>query len=165
MARASVKRLRRVIRRGSRGRKSIAFLVDGESVSLDDIANVFRQYSKIIGGEALKPGEFAIVYSKAIFQENISDELITLIESNGCLPMIYASNIDIHLTLLAMEQIYNKKIDALILLTMNPVLLPVILRAKELHKQVILIEASKVLPTAIANAADTIIHLDGKKVK
>lgn len=82
------------------------------------------------------------------------------ISQEGFTPVIVHGDLDIHFVLETMEQIYNEKIEILALATENHRLLPLFSRAKELGKEVVLIQPTGNANKGLHKVADLILPIE-----
>jgi uncharacterized protein (TIGR00288 family) len=75
----------------------------------------------------------------------------------GFLPVIVHGDLDVHFALEAMELIYNEKIQSLAIATENENYLPLFSRARELGKEVILVEVTGGSGKSLQKAADLVL--------
>ena len=100
----------------------------------------------------IKVGKVVILQKQAVEYSNI-------IAQEGFIPVIVHDDLDIHFALEAMEFIYNEKIDTIALATENEKLLPLLSRARELGKEVILLFEVDKVNRGLQNAADVVLSL------
>ena len=124
--------MRLVVRR--KKSKFLALLIDSSiSPPVLSVVNQIRALLKEIGN--VKVAKIVLLQKQAIENsQKLSQEGFTLIIVHG--------NLDIHFTLEAMELVYNEKIDILALATENEKFIPLICRAKEHGKEVVLLVTS-----------------------
>lgn len=134
--------------RRSKG-KSVALLVDSTiSTSFATILPQLRPLVEEIG--QIKIAKIVLLQNQALeHSKDISDE--------GFLPVIVYNDLDIHFALEVMELIYNEKLQVLALATENEKLLPLFSRARELGKEIILLQAAGNVSRGLQNAADLVL--------
>ncbi len=137
------------MRRGKE--KSVAVMVDSAvSSSYINILPQLRLLVEEIG--KIKIAKIVIMQGQAFENtKSISDE--------GFLPVIVHDDLDIHFALELMELIYNEKIQTLAIVTENENFLPLFGRARELGKEVILIQATGNVSRGLQNAADLVLPI------
>ncbi len=137
------------MRRGKE--KSVAVMVDSAvSSSYINILPQLRLLVEEIG--KIKIAKIVIMQGQAFENaKGISDE--------GFLPVIVHDDLDIHFALELMELIYNEKIQTLAIVTENENFLPLFGRARELGKEVILIQATGNVSRGLQNAADLVLPI------
>lgn len=130
-------------------KRSVALLVDSTiSTSYATILPQLRPLVEEIG--RIKVAKIVLLQHQALeHAEDISQE--------GFLPVIVHNDIDIHFAMEVMEQIYNEKLQALALATENEKLLPLFSRARELGKEIILLQATGNVSRGLQNAADLVL--------
>lgn len=82
------------------------------------------------------------------------------ISQEGFVPVIVHDDLDIQFALEAMELIYNEKIETIALATENEGFLPLLSRARELGKEVILLFTTESENRALQNAADLVLPIN-----
>ncbi|MFX1564553.1 MAG: NYN domain-containing protein [Promethearchaeota archaeon] len=100
-----------------------------------------------------------IKVGKVIILQKQAAEYSKLIAHEGFIPVIVHDDLDIHFALEAMEFIYNEKIDTIALATDNEKLLPLLSRARELGKEVILLFSADRVNSGLQNAADVVLSI------
>jgi uncharacterized protein (TIGR00288 family) len=132
-------------------KNSVALLIDS-SISLDFSGMITKLRPLLEELGDIKVGKVVILQKQAIEYSNI-------IAHEGFIPVIVHDDLDIHFALEAMEFIYNEKIDTIALATENEKLLPLLSRARELGKEVILLFEINKVNRGLQNAADVVLSL------
>jgi uncharacterized protein (TIGR00288 family) len=132
-------------------KNSVALLIDS-SISLDFSRMITKLRPLLEELGDIKVGKVVILQKQAIEYSNI-------IAQEGFIPVIVHGDLDIHFALEAMEFIYNEKIDTIALATENEKLLPLLSRARELGKEVILLYEINNVNRGLQNAADVVLSL------
>lgn len=113
--------------------KPIALLIDSNiSSSILEVVTQIRPMLEEIG--EIKVAKIILL------QKHVSDNS-TKIAQEGYAPIIVHGDLDIHFALEAMELVYNEKIEIIALATENEKFIPLICRARELGKEVILVSS------------------------
>ena len=134
-------------------KNSVALLIDS-SISSDFSGMITKLRPLLEELGDIKVGKVVILQKQAIEYSNI-------IAQEGFIPVIVHDDLDIHFALEAMEFIYNEKIETLALVTENEKLLPLLSRARELGKEVILLFEVDKVNRGLQNAADVVLSLSG----
>jgi uncharacterized protein (TIGR00288 family) len=134
-------------------RKSTAILVDSSMGISSDILLPPLRYlvEKKIG---------RINVAKVVLLQEQAQKYANEIAQNGFLPVIVHDDLDIHFAVEAMELVYNEKIQTLVIVTKNENLLPLLVKAQEIGKEVNLIQIDKDTSSGLQKAADHVFHLD-----
>lgn len=132
-------------------KNSVALLIDS-SISSDFLGMITKLRPLLEELGDIKVGKVVILQKQAIEYSNI-------IAQEGFIPVIVHNDLDIHFALEAMEFIYNEKIETIALATENEKLLPLISRARELGKEVILLYEINKVNRGLQNAADVVLSL------
>jgi uncharacterized protein (TIGR00288 family) len=132
-------------------KNSVALLIDSSiSTDFSGMITKLRPLLEELGD--IKVGKVVILQKQAIEYSNI-------IAQEGFIPVIVHNDLDIHFALEAMEFIYNDKIETIALATENENLLPLLSRARELGKEVILLYEINKVNRGLQNAADIVLSL------
>jgi uncharacterized protein (TIGR00288 family) len=133
------------------GKKSVAILVDSTiSTPYVSLLPRLRPLAQQVG--PVKIAKVMLLQHQAIGDaKEISHE--------GFLPVIVHDDIDVHFALETMELIYNDKIQSLAIVTDNENYLPLFSRARELGKEVILIQTAGNAPNGLQKAADLVLTI------
>lgn len=132
-------------------KNSVALVIDSSiSPDFSGMITKLRPLLEELGD--IKVGKVVILQKQAIEYSNI-------IAQEGFIPVIVHDDLDIHFALEAMEFIYNEKIETIALATENEKLLPLLSRARELGKEVILLYEVDRVNRGLQNAADVVLSL------
>ncbi|MBI4015950.1 MAG: NYN domain-containing protein [Candidatus Aenigmarchaeota archaeon] len=136
------------------GTPSIALFVDGPnmirkefSIDLSELRNRVEKYGRI-------------VIAKVFLNQFASEKLIEAVSNEGFETVIalgdpeQKTDVDVPVTVHAMEAIYNSDIQIIALVSRDADFLSLVLKAKERGKKVILVAATSGLATSLKNAAD-----------
>ncbi len=130
---------------------AVALLVDSSvSSDLSEILTKLRPLLEEIGD--IKVAKVVILQQQAV-------EYSKVIAQEGFIPVIVHDDLDIHFALETMECIYNEKIETLAIATENENLLPLLSRARELGKEVVLLYAENKINRGLQNAADMVLPI------
>jgi uncharacterized protein (TIGR00288 family) len=136
------------------GKPRVAVFVDGPnmirkefSIDLRDLRNRIEKYGRIVVG-------------KVFLNQFASEKLIEAVANEGFEVIValgdpeQKTDVDVTVTVHAMEAIYDSNIDVLVLASRDADFLPLIQKAKERGKVTVLIGATSGLATSLKNAAD-----------
>ena len=151
--------LREIVKAEAKRPPQLGLLIDGP--------NIFRKEFQIdladVRKKAMKYGEIKI--AKAFLNQYANQKLIEAVTNQGFEPaMSISEDVDVELAVEAMDLILSNKIDTLVLVSRDGDYLPVIRRAKEKNKKVILISTQPGLSLALKNAADKVELLSKRKL-
>ncbi len=131
--------------------KNIALMVDGPNVirkdiniDLEDVKRKLTKYGRI-------------KVCKMYLDQYASDKLIEAMTNQGFEPVITTGDVDVTLAVEAMQQVYNPAIQVIALMTRDTDFRPVLVKAKELGKETIVIGAQPGFSAALRNTADVVI--------
>jgi len=133
--------------------KSISLLVNGPNVllkkfnfNLQSILNAVKSLSRIVIG-------------KVILNHNAPQKLVKAVINHGLEPIVVNGRADVAFTIEVMKLIYNSKINAVALAVRDAHFLPILIEAKKIGKEVIIVGPREGLSEALQNAADEVIKL------
>lgn len=151
-----VDRLKSIIRRKPSEKKNIALLVDGPNVIRKEMnVNLEDVKKKVARSGTLK-------VCKVYLNQFASDKLIEAVTNQGYEPIITTGDVDITMAIEAMEQVYNPNIQVIALMTRDIDFRPVLIKAKELGKETIVVGVEPFFSAALKNTADSVIYADQK---
>lgn len=131
--------------------KNIAFLVDGPNVIRKeinvDLENVKRKVEKF--------GKLKVC--KLYLDQYASDKLIEAVTNQGYEPIITTGDVDVTMAVDAMQQVFNPAIQIIALMTRDIDFRPVLVKAKELGKDTIIVGAEPGFSVALRKTADIVI--------
>lgn len=151
---SKIGKLAKLLRLRRKG-KRMGVLIDGSSLDVEEYCQVVSKTKDLL--EDLGVTRVAKVI---INQQILHDETVKLITQKGYSPIVVPGEVDVHVAVEAADMAFNEKLDAVVLLTTNPNILPALTRAKELGKETILLRATGKSNEALENAADIVIVLD-----
>ena len=134
--------------------KSLAILVDSTiSTPYTTLLPRLRPLMEKVG---------RVKIAKVVLLQRQTQECAKEISNEGFLPVIVHYDLDVHFALESMELIYNDKIQSLAILTENENYLPLFSRARELGKEVILIQTTGNAGKGLQKAADAVLSTGSK---
>ncbi|MCD6591299.1 MAG: TIGR00288 family NYN domain-containing protein [Candidatus Aenigmarchaeota archaeon] len=149
-------RIRKVFR-GSR--RNIAFFIDGPNVIRKDVHINLNKVKK----ELEKYGKIKI--AKVFLDQYASDKLIEAMINQGYEPVITSGDVDVSMAVDATQQAFNPAVDIIALMTRDADFRPVLIKAKELGKETIVVGAEPGFSVALRNTADHVILLESEEHK
>jgi len=133
--------------------KSISLLVNGPNVllrkynfNLESILNTVKSLGRIVIG-------------KVILNHNAPQKLVKAVINHGLEPIVVNGRADVAFTIEVMKLIYNSKINAVALAVRDAHFLPILIEAKKIGKEVIIVGPREGLSEALQNATDEVIKL------
>lgn len=141
------------IKAAFKGRKGnhIALFVDGPNVIRKDVNIDLSQ----VKGKVEKYGRIKVC--RIYLDQYASDKLIEAVTNQGYEPVISTGDVDVTMAVDAMQQVFNPNIHIIALMTRDIDFRPVLVKAKELGKETILIGAEPGFSTALRNTADVVL--------
>ncbi|MFH0926985.1 MAG: TIGR00288 family NYN domain-containing protein [Candidatus Micrarchaeota archaeon] len=134
--------------------KNIALMVDGPNtirkefrIDLFKVRQKVEQYGKI-------------KVAKLFLDQYASDKLIEAAANQGYEPIISTGDVDVTMAVDSICQVYNPNIHIIALMTRDIDFRPVLIRAKELGKETIVIGMEPGFSVALKNTADLVIMAD-----
>jgi len=134
-------------------KKNIALLVDGPNIIRKDVHVDLNK----VKDEIAKFGKIKV--AKVFLDQYASDKLIEAMINQGYDPVITSGDVDVTMAVDAVEQAFNPAIDVIALMTRDADFRPVLIKAKELGKETIVIGTEPGFSVALRNTADKVIML------
>ena len=134
-------------------KKGIAVVLDGPTLLEDFQLTKLKSLKKSLSQIG------AIRFGKVVTDRQISQKESTILQNHGFQEEIVGSDVDIHLTIRALELLANRSIDIIAIGTSDPNLFPVLSRIKK-NKSLAVIIWEKDITPAIESLADYILYLD-----
>ncbi len=136
--------------------RNIALLVDGP--------NIIRREMKIdlmaVRKSVEKYGRIKV--AKLFLDQYASDKLIEAVTNQGYEPIISTGDVDVTMAVEAMIQTFNPNIQTIALMTRDIDFRPVLVKAKEMGKETIIIGAEPGFSVALQHTADVVIIAESK---
>ncbi len=136
--------------------RNIALLIDGPNVIRREM-NIDLDF---VRKQLQKHGSIKV--SKIYLDQYASDKLIEAMVNQGYQPIITTGDVDVTMACEAMEQVFNPAIHTIALMTRDIDFRPVLVKAKELGKETIIIGAEPGFSVALRNTADIVIMAPSK---
>ncbi len=136
--------------------KNIAFFVDGPNVIRKEMNLDLEAVRKKVG----KMGRVKVC--KIFLDQYASDKLIEAMTNQGYQPVITTGDVDVTMAVEAMEQVFNPNIDIIALMTRDIDFRPVLVKAKELGKETIVVGAEPGFSIALKNTADVVLMAESR---
>jgi len=136
--------------------KNIALFIDGPNVIRRDV-NV-----DLVGVRKSVAKYGKIKVAKVFLNQFASDKLIEAMTNQGFEPVITTGDVDVPMSVAAIEQVFNPAVHTVALMTRDIDFLPVLVKAKELGKETIVIGAEPGFSVALKNTADIVIIAEAK---
>ncbi|MFB6295101.1 MAG: NYN domain-containing protein [Candidatus Nanohaloarchaea archaeon] len=147
------------LRKGLR-RNNIALFMDGPNI----LRNEFDIDLDAFRDELAERG--TITTGKVFLNQYASDKLIEAVVSQGFEPVLGVgevededSDVDVYLAVAAMEAVNRDDIDTIVLATRDADFVPVVQKARDAGKTVIIAAVDEGLSSALENAADEVLLL------
>ncbi|NJE25573.1 NYN domain-containing protein [Thermococcus sp. MV5] len=118
------------------------------NVRVEEIPNILRSFGRIAIG-------------KVVLNHNIAPKLVEIILNSGLEPIIVNGKVDVAVAVETMKIIYNPKINILALGVRDAHFMPLIIEAKKMGKEVIILTPKDGISDALQNTADKVIELSG----
>ncbi|MCX8197278.1 MAG: TIGR00288 family NYN domain-containing protein [Candidatus Micrarchaeota archaeon] len=131
--------------------RNIALLIDGPNVIRKDVRLDLVQVRKSVE----QYGQIKV--AKIFLDQYASDKLIEAMTNQGYEPIITTGDVDVTMAVEAMVQVYNPHIQAIALMTRDIDFRPVLVKAKELGKETIVVGSEPGFSVALRNTADIVI--------
>lgn len=131
--------------------RNIALLIDGPNVIRKDVRLDLVQVRK----QVEQHGQIKV--GKIFLDQYASDKLIEAMTNQGFEPIITTGDVDVTMAVEAMVQVHNPHIQTIALMTRDIDFRPVLVKAKELGKETIVIGSEPGFSVALRNTADIVI--------
>ncbi|MHA1238946.1 MAG: NYN domain-containing protein [Candidatus Odinarchaeia archaeon] len=157
---AKSKSLRSILNKILKGKKNVGLIVDCEGLELPEVQEDLVYIKKI--AQDLGKIQVAKIFLNSMPQSRNVKKLFRL----GFHPNVHIVDLDLYIALETMGIIYNDKIEILLIVTANENLLPLIHKAKEHGKEVVIVKPSyrgEIDETAFINSSDLFIRLEEYK--
>lgn len=135
-------------------RKRIGLLIDGPNM----LRKEFNLNLEFLRKRLEEFGSIRV--GKVFLNQHAPEKLIEAVSNQGFLPVVLVGDIDVPLAIEAMEMIYNPNIDIIALATRDADFLPILIKAKEVGKETIVIGGDPGFSVALQNAADHVIRIE-----
>ncbi len=140
-----------------KGRPQIAFFVDGPNVIRKQLSIDLREAKK-------KVSEYGDIRISRIYLDQFaSDKLIEAMVNQGLEPKITTGDVDVTLAVEATEQIVNKDIDMIAIMSRDTDFIPVLNTVKKYGKKSIVVGVEPGFSVALKNTADILIMIKGQE--
>lgn len=143
------------------GQERMAVFVDGPNIIRKEFDLDLDEFRERLQDEG------RIVTAKVFLNQFAPDKLIEAVASQGFEPVLgvgevedESSDVDVYMATAAMEAVFDDGIDTIVIVTRDADFLPLIQKAKERGKRVVVAGMDSGFSTAIQNAADEVIVLD-----
>lgn len=136
--------------------KNIALFIDGPNVIRRDVRLDLIAVRKSVE----KHGRIKV--AKVFLDQYASDKLIEAMTNQGYEPVISTGDVDVTMACEAMVQVFNPNINTIALMTRDIDFRPVLVKAKELGKETIVIGAEPGFSVALQHTADILIIAEQK---
>lgn len=136
--------------------RHIALLVDGPNVIRRDV----RLDLMAVRAQVEKHGHIKV--AKLFLDQYASDKLIEAVTNQGYEPIITTGDVDVSMAVEAMVQVFNPNIHTIALMTRDIDFRPVLVKAKEMGKETIIIGAEPGFSVALRHTADVVILAESK---
>ncbi|VVC01706.1 NYN domain protein [uncultured archaeon] len=130
---------------------NIALLIDGPNVIRKDVRLDLVALRKKVEEHG------TIKVSKIFLDQYASDKLIEAMTNQGYEPVITTGDVDVTMAVEAMTQVYNPHIHTIALMTRDIDFVPVLVKAKGLGKETIVVGSEPGFSVALKNTADIVI--------
>ena len=122
------------------------------NIRIDEIPNILKSLGRIVIG-------------KVVLNHNIAPKLVEIIIDSGLEPIIVNGRVDVAVAVETMKIIYNPKINILALGVRDAHFMPLVIEAKKMGKEVIIITPKGEISDALQNTADRVIELSGNQFR
>jgi uncharacterized protein (TIGR00288 family) len=144
----------RVLRRKKDVKKEkLGLLIDGSNLLVENIREDLEKIDETIA----TIGDLRI--AKVILDQQLPDTYIDKILKKGYLPIVVPGDIDVYMSIEAMDLIYSDELQMVAFWTSDINFLPIIIKAKELGKDTAVLGRKEGFSETLENAVDYILIL------
>ena len=136
--------------------KNIAIMVDGPNI----IRKEFKVDLLKVRQKLEKYGRIKV--AKIFLDQYASDKLIEAVTNQGYEPVISTGDVDVTMAVDSICQVYNPNIQIIALMTRDIDFRPVLIKAKELGKETVVVGVEPGFSVALKNTADLVIMADSQ---
>ena len=133
--------------------KQLAIIVDGPNILRKELGIDLEEIRRLAEEEG------RIRVATVVLDRKAPEKLVEAVVNAGFRAVISTGKVEVDFTIAAMDAVYNEKIDSLVLVARSAAYMPIVHRAKEEGKEVIVIGAEPGFSTALKKAADLYISL------
>jgi len=149
-----LRRVGRVLRRKKDDKKEkLGMLIDGSNLLVDNIKEDLEKIDETIASI----GDLRI--AKVILDQQMPDIYIDRLMAAGYLPIVVSGDTDVYMSIEAMDLIYSDELEIVAFWTSDINFLPIIIKAKELGKEIVVLGRNEGFSETLENAADYIVIL------
>lgn len=149
-----LRRVGRVLRRKKDVKKEkLGMLIDGSNLLVDNIKEDLEKIDETIASI----GDLRI--AKVILDQQMPDIYIDRLMAAGYLPIVVSGDTDVYMSIEAMDLIYSDELEIVAFWTSDINFLPIIIKAKELGKEIVVLGRNEGFSETLENAADYIVIL------
>ncbi|MEM4272483.1 MAG: TIGR00288 family NYN domain-containing protein [Candidatus Bilamarchaeaceae archaeon] len=140
-----------------RRRPQVAFFVDGPNVIRKQLSVDLREVRQKVS----EHGDIRI--ARIYLDQFASDKLIEAMVNQGLEPKITTGDVDVTLAVEATEQIVNKEIDIIAVMSRDTDFIPLLNAAKKHGKKTIVVGVEPGFSVALKNTADVLVMVKGQE--
>lgn len=133
--------------------KQLAIIVDGPNILRKELGIDLEEIRRM----AEEEGRIRI--AAVILDRKAPEKLVEAVVNAGFKPITSTGKVEVDFTIVAMDAVYDEKVDALVLVARSAAYMSIVHKAKEKGKEVIVIGAEPGFSTALKKAADLYISL------
>ncbi len=133
--------------------KQLAIIVDGPNILRKELGIDLEEIMRMTEEEGR--ARIAIV----VLDRKAPEKLVEAVVNAGFKAIISTGKVEVDFTIAAMDAIHSDKVDSLVLVARSAAYLPIVHRAKEEGKEVIVIGAEPGFSTALKKSADLYVSL------
>lgn len=149
----------RVLRRKKDVKKEkLGLLIDGSNLLAENIKEDLEKIDETIA----TIGDLRI--AKVILDQQLPDTYIDKILKKGYLPIVVSGDIDVYMSIEAMDLIYSDELQMVAFWTSDINFLPIIIKAKELGKETVVLGRKEGFSETLENAVDYILILSEETI-
>ncbi|MEM0191855.1 MAG: NYN domain-containing protein [Candidatus Korarchaeum sp.] len=133
--------------------KQLAVIVDGPNMLRKELGIDLEEIRKL----AEREGRLRV--AAVVLDRKAPEKLVEAVTNAGFKPLISTGKVEVDFSIACMEAIYDEKIDMLVIAARSAAYMPLVHKAKESGKEVMVIGAEPGFSTALKKACDEYVLL------
>ena len=133
--------------------KQLAIIVDGPNILRKELGIDLEEIRRLANEEG------RIRIATVVLDRKAPEKLVEAVVNAGFRAVISTGKVEVDFTIAAMDAVHDERVDALMLVARSAAYMPIVHRAKEEGKEVIVVGAEPGFSTALKKAADLYISL------
>jgi len=133
--------------------RQLAVIVDGPNILRKEVSLDLQK----IKGLLAELGRIKV--SKVVLDKFAPQKLVEAVNNAGFDTLISSGKVEVDLSIVTMEYIFDTDIDIIVLVTRSASYIPLVYKAKEMGKEVVVVGSEPGFSVALKNAADQVFEI------